>query len=41
MSESGATLWKLTVKKKRTDGLLLAMKNLVVKWWIKERNNLI
>ncbi len=36
MCESGASLWRLSVRKKRTDDLLLSTRNLVVQWWVEE-----
>ncbi len=36
MCESGASLWKLSVRKKRTDDLLPSIWNLVVQWWVEE-----
>ncbi len=36
MCESGASLWRFSVRKKRTDDLLLSTRNLVVQWWLEE-----
>jgi hypothetical protein len=34
--QSGASLWRLSVGKKRTDDLLPSIWNLVVQWWVEE-----
>jgi hypothetical protein len=36
MCETGASLWRLSVRKKRTDDLLRSIWNLVVQWWVEE-----
>jgi len=36
MCESGASLWRLSVRKTRSDDLLPSIWNLVVQWWVEE-----
>jgi hypothetical protein len=36
MCENGVALWKLSVRKKKTNNLSLVIRNLVLKWWAKE-----
>jgi hypothetical protein len=36
LCESGASLCRLSVRKKRTDDLLPSICNLVVQWWVEE-----
>jgi hypothetical protein len=36
MCDSGALLWSLTMKKKRTNGIPPNIWNLIVNWWVIE-----
>jgi hypothetical protein len=36
MCENGVALWKLSMRKKMINNLLLIIRNLVLKWWAKE-----
>jgi len=33
MCDSGVPLWTLTLKKKRSDGILPSTRNVIVDWW--------
>jgi hypothetical protein len=36
IDDNGFALWSLSVKKKRTDGLLELLKKVVIDWWTSE-----